>query len=234
MRRSFVSLCATAVASLILSSAVVRADNIPWGYNASSTSIDNNGGGIKTSSIAFNGAIGGATGDSGIIIYNLKTSSSAEIESPDSFTNVQFDLAITLTDLKATGADPKVKQVVSDTVKFSGQFNADKVTKASLLPGVTNWLTPTKAEVTLGSEDTGWRKYTVDISSFTSPGQPGDAPGSIQAIVRITPGTPPDGGGDPPPETPEPASLVLAGLGLPFILLARRRMKKAQQAEAAL
>ncbi len=233
MRRSFVSLCATAVASLLLSSAAVRADNIPWGYNASSTSIDNNGGGIKTSSIAFDGAIGGATGNSGIIIYNLKTSSTAEVGSPDTFTNVPFDLAVTLTDIKATGSLSAGK-VISDTVKFSGQFNADNVTKASLLPGATNWLSSTKAEVTLGSSDTGWRKYTVDISSFTPPGQPGGNPGSIQAIVRITPGTPPDGGGGPPSDTPEPASLVLAGLGLPLMLLARRRMKKQAAQEAAL
>ena len=38
-------------------------------------------------------------------------------------------------------------RAVSDTVKFSGQFNADNVTKSSLLPGVTNWLSATKATV---------------------------------------------------------------------------------------
>ena len=36
------------------------------------------------------------------------------------------------------------------------------------------------------------------------------------------------GDGEVPGQTPEPASLVLAGLGLPMIVLIRRRLKKAQ------
>jgi hypothetical protein len=90
----------------------------------------------------------------------------------------------------------------------------------------------------------------VSIVSATEPGQPGGAPGSIEAVVNVKPdpnasggngsggngggpgsgGGPGDGGGGGTgggsgqggsPSTPEPSSLLLAGLGLP-VFLARR------------
>src|SRR5436305_4652400 len=85
MRKSLVSLCATALAALLVTGAAARADSIPWGYTSASTEIFNTNNPIKTSSISFNGSTAGATGDSGIIIYNLESHSSAEIGSPDSF-----------------------------------------------------------------------------------------------------------------------------------------------------
>src|SRR5262249_34896316 len=161
------------------------------------------------------GATGVATGSSGIILYNMTTSSSATDASPDSFSNVPFDLAFTLTDVKATGsAAPSAH--ASELLHAKGMFNASNVTNHSLLPGMSPWGVPVTLTAVLGSDDTGWRTYSVLLSSFTSPGQPGGAPGSIQAIVTIADGgkpgggdvppPPPGGSGEPPSAAPEPAS----------------------------
>jgi hypothetical protein len=227
MKKSLV-LFAAALAVLIVGTNV-RADSIPWGYAATPTSIVNNGGGSATSTISFTAGSGVASGNSGIIIYNVTTTSTAPDGSPDSFTNVPFNLAVTLTDVKGTGS-ASLSAVSSGTVNFAGLFNATNVTNKSLLPGTNTWTSPTTANITLGAPDTGWNNYNVQVISFTPPGQPGGAPGSIEAVVTITPGTaPPGGSGETPPSaTPEPASLVLAGLGLPLVVLLRRRMKKDQ------
>lgn len=227
MRMSQVSMGAVSLATLLLTGAGVRADSIPWGYSAADTVIYNNNNPIKTSAVNFTGSSGVASGDSGIIIYNLTTTSTAVDGAPDSFSKVPFDLGVTLTDIKATGS--KSGTVTSSgVVNFSGLFSASNVTTKSLLPGTATWTSPTTAEIVLGADDVGWRKYTVEISSFTPPGQPGGAPGSIQAIVTIAPTDGPGGSGEgpPPSETPEPASLLLAGFGLPLVVLVRRRLKK--------
>jgi len=173
--------------------------------------------------IVFQGSSSVAAGNSGIIVYNLTTTSGADSGAPDSFASVPFNLAVTFTDIIATSS--KLPSAVSSApVNFSGLFKADTVTKSSLLPGPVTWTSPTEASLLLGSDDTGWRVYTIDIASFTPPGQPGGAPGSMQAIVRVVPSTP-GGPGEPPPDAPEPTSLLLAGLALPALFIARRRKK---------
>lgn len=231
MKRMLVSLGA-ALATLLLASTGVHADSIPWGYSATSPPAIS-ASTSPLSQINFSGSSGVASGNSGIIIYNLTTTSSAPDSAPDTFNNVPFNLAVSLTDIKATGSSSP-GATPTGTVNFSGLFNASNVTNKSLLPGANSWTlvpgnaSPTSASVVLGADDTGWSTYNVQISSFTPPGQPGGAPGSIQAIVTITPATGPGGTGEPPPppSSPEPASLVLAGLGLPMIVLLRRRLKK--------
>jgi hypothetical protein len=226
MQKTLVSLCAAT--ALLFTGTAVRADNIPWGYSATDTTIFNSNNPIQTSSIQFKGSSSVATGNSGIIIYNLTTSSSQDPATPDSFANVAFGLGVTLTDIKATSSALPTA-VASGSVSFAGLFNATNVSKSSLLPGSNSWTSPTTAApLILGSDDTGWRSYSVQVVSFTPPGQPGGAPGSIEAVVTVSPS---DGTGTGiPPTAPEPTSLVLAGLALPALLMARRRLKKAQQA----
>jgi hypothetical protein len=226
MKRSLVSFAAAL--ALMVVGTTVRADSIPWGYSATSTSIVNNNNNASSSTINFTAGSGVASGNSGIIIYNVSTTSTAADGSPDSFTNVPFNLAVTLTDIKATGSSSP-SAVSSGQLNFAGLFNATNVTSKSLLPGVNSWTSPTTANIVLGAPDTGWNNYNVQVVSFTPPGQPGGAPGSIEAVVTITPADGPGGSGQGPPAgTPEPASLVLAGLGLPLVVLLRRRMKKGQ------
>jgi len=238
MRKSLVSLGAIALA--LLAQSAVRAEGIPWGYSAADTKIYNDPT-VKTSSITFAGSSGVANGDSGVVIYNLTTSSNPTAGTTDSFNAVKFDLAVTLTDVNATSSSSSQKKA-SDVVNFSGLFSASNVTPKSMLPGPNSWTTPTEVVRTLGSADSGWRHYTGDITSFTPPGQPGGAPGSILATVHITdadgpPSGPPDGNpggsGTPPSDTPEPSSLLLAALGVPMVLAARRRLKKKTELEVA-
>jgi hypothetical protein len=228
MRKSLYSLTA-AVAMLFVAGTCVRADSIPWGYSAADTTIFNDNNPIKSSSIKFTGGSGVASGNSGIIIYNLTSASTAGENAPDSFSSVPFNLAVTLSDIKGSGSKSNSAKS-TDVVNFSGLFSASGVTTKSLFPGTNTWNSTNSTSVTLGADDVGWRKYTVTLSSITPPGEPGGNPGSIQAIVEITPtdGNSTGGNGETPPPAPEPASLVLAGLGLPLILLVRRRLKKAQ------
>ncbi len=228
MKRTMTVWFAALAAFLLVAVTPVSAQSIPWAYGAAGTTIDSNNSPMPTSSITFSGSSGVASGDSGIIIYKVTTKSTATDGAPDSFSDVPFNLSVTLTDAKTTGSTSKGTVTPSGNVKFSGLFSATNVTDKSLLPGGNSWTSPTVAEIVLGADDVGWRKYTVQISSFTPPGQPGGDPGSIQAIVTIAPTDGPGGSSEEegPSPTPEPASAVLAGLGLPLFYFMRRRMKK--------
>lgn len=226
MQRSLVSLLAAALAAVFITGGVARAEDFPWSYSGTGTTIYNSNNSLKSSAINFLGTAGGATGDSGIIIFNLSTESTASLTSPDSFSKVPYSLQLTLGDTKSL----KSVGTTSGTLKFTGAFSAEKVSKDSFLNPSNSWLSPTSQFLILGSVDTGFRKYTVDILSFTPPGKPGSGLGSIYAEVRITPngGNPGGGGGTGGGgggQTPEPGTLILAGLGLPIVGLFWRRRK---------
>jgi hypothetical protein len=252
-----VSLVAAALGVLLLTGTNVWADPVPWSYIASpQPAIAADGGGPSLINIAANN--GSGSGNSGIIIYNMTLKGSTT--STDTFTGVPFSLSLSLTDLLATSPLASGAVNASGTVNFTGKFSATNVTSTSLFPvtnlsatggpiiGGVQWtttganaapgstfLSPSSAYVKLGSDGSGWSYYTVTLGSFAAPGPNATTnnPGSIQALVTLD-GSPPQGFGDTPPSaTPEPASLVLAGLGLPFFVLLRRRMKKAQ-AEATI
>lgn len=214
MRKFLVSLCA--VAGTLLAGSAAQATSISWDYSADTTTIFS--GPSQTSSITFAGQSGTITaegGSSGAIIYNLTSASTATTSAADSFSNVPFTLSLHVTD-KTSG--------VSGTFTFNGSFNATNVTASSLLPG----------PVTVGASDPqfvqlGALFYTATVLPVVPPGQPGGAPGAIAVVVSVSPNQP-GGTGQPPPQAPEPTSLVLAGLAVPALLMARRRRKQAEVA----
>ena len=231
MQRSLATLLAAALAAVFITAGGARAEDFPWSYSGTGTTIFNNNNSAQSSSINVTGTSGGATGDSGIVIFNLSTDSTATLGAPDSFNKVPYNLSLTLGDTNSLG-----KPTSTGTVKFQAQFSAQKVSKESFLSPVNKWLGPTEQFVILGSADTGFRKYTVDILSFTPPGKPNSGLGSIYAEVHITPvsgnpggsgdgGGSNGGGGGGGNAAPEPTSLILAGLGLPVVGIYWRRRK---------
>lgn len=231
MQRSLATLLAAALAAVFVTATGARAEDFPWSYSGTGTTIFNNNNNAQSSSINVTGTSGGATGDSGIVIFNLSTDSTATLGAPDTFSKVPYSLSLTLGDTQSLG-----KPTSAGTVKFQAQFSAQKVSKESFLSPVNKWLSPTEQFVILGSADTGFRKYTVDILSFTPPGKPNSGLGSIYAEVHITPvgdpggsgdggGSGGSGGGGGGNATPEPTSLLLAGLGIPVVGMYWRRRK---------
>ena len=219
MRKTLVSL--GACAALLLTGSAVRADLINFGYSASSSvnpvdgssSIYNSSNAIKTSSITFTPANGAATYDgtvpSQFIVYNMKTSSTAAAGpgTYDSFSSVPFNLSVTVTDLASSQ---------QQAFNFNGNYTADHVSASSshvdpASQGIS-WSTPLSVTQTVGSN-----AYTLQIVSWTAPGAPG-SPGSILAEITAVANPPGTGA-----MAPEPTSLVLAGLALPALLVARRR-----------
>lgn len=83
-QRTF-KLIVSALIALPLINSAVMADSIPWRYSAGNAEIFNNNSPSITSSITFSGASGVATGNSGIIIYNITTTSGVSDVSPDAF-----------------------------------------------------------------------------------------------------------------------------------------------------
>jgi hypothetical protein len=196
------------------------------------TQIYNNNNSFQTSSIQFTPGTGAApsynvgTGvPSQFIMYNMTTNSSvlAGTSTPyDSFSAVPFDLKVKVTDQPSGG---------QNTFEFKGTYTADTVSSTSshvdpVTQGIA-WSTPLTQSLALGTNPGNTSTYTMKIISWTAPGAPGSS-GSILAEVTVVPG---DGGsGTPPPPppngSPEPTSLVLAGLALPALLVARRRLRK--------
>jgi hypothetical protein len=233
MRKTLVSL--GTVAALLLTGSAVRADVINFGYSAGmnvnpvdgSNTIYNSNNAIKTSSVTFMPANGAATYDGSVptqfIVYNMKTSSTAAAGpgTYDSFSSVPFNLSVTVTDLASSAQQSFV---------FAGTYNADHVSATSSHVDTTSqgisWGGPLAITQTVGANS-----YTMSVVSWTAPGAPG-SPGSILAEITAQPAKgppPPPGTGGPPPGTaPEPTSLVLAGLALPALLVARRRRSQVQ------
>ncbi len=216
MRKTLVSL--GAAAALLMTGSAVRADLISFGYSASSavnpvdssSSIYNSNNPLQTSSVMFTPANGAASYDGTVptqfIVYNMKTSSVA-MAGPgtyDSFSSVPFNLSVTVTDLASSA---------QGTFNFNGTYTADHIsaTTSHVDPASQGiaWTTPLSVSQTVGGNT-----YTMSLVSWTAPGAPGN-PGAILAEVTAISGTSTGSGGN----APEPASLVLAGLALPALLM---------------
>ena len=223
MKKSLV-LFAAALAFLIAGT-TVRADSIPWGYSATSTSITNNNNASATSTINFTAASGVASGNSGIIIYNLTTSSTAMSTSPQLHQRpVQSRRHADGHRLHRQHFPHAGHQRHTELRRHVQRHQRDL---EELAPRRDQLDHADHGEHRPGSARHRLEQLQRADRQLHAPRPARRAPGSIEAVVSITPATGPGGSGSPPPNsTPEPASLVLAGLGLPFIFFARRRMKQ--------
>jgi hypothetical protein len=226
---------AAALTVVLFTGASVKASSVGWAYTADSFSVNANqlAAPVDTSTIFFNGvqighgsSVLGDPNGSGAVIYNLTTTSNAP--SPgDNFSSVPIALSVTLTDINATKAVSGTVKA-SDTFQLSGKLSVNGLTTDGNISQATiTWDQPSVSKV-LGT-DGAWYNYTATPGNFVIP-QPNNpnSPGSFQIFVSVTPADGPPGSGTTQPSaTPEPASLVLASLGLPLIVLARRRRNKA-------
>jgi MYXO-CTERM domain-containing protein len=186
-------LFATALAWAVSASAA-RAGLASWTYNwepnAPAVFADNVAGGGKIT--LTDEPLGSAVGTSDIVATNLKVFSNADPLHPDTLTHKGYILTLVLTDTASHQ---------SGSVKFSGEFNG---TISSASSNITNTYTSSiTATLVLGQNS-----YTVTMGKYTPPSPPGATNfGSISANTVVTV-TPLHGG------SPEPPTVVLAGLGL--------------------
>jgi hypothetical protein len=175
-----------------------QAPAIQWSYNftpsQSFVSADSPGTGTVTFT---NGLSQSASGNSDVVVTNLRTSSTAPVGAPDTLTsNGAYSVSMTLTD-SASGQ--------SATLTFTGKLGGNF---SSVNSNVTNAFTgQTSDTVQLGGNT-----YTVAMTGYTPPGPPtANNAGSISAHVTVTSG---NGDGHGAGNSPEPSTLVLSCLGL--------------------
>lgn len=145
------------------------------------------------------------TGMTRVVAANIATYSSAPDSSPATFTDAAFTLVVHIFDI-ASG--------LSGSMAFTGVFNG---TLSENNANITGRLTSPRTKII----DLAMSRYTVTLRGFTPPGPPGLPLGSIGAKIQVE-------------HNPEPTSLLLASLGVPFVglFLWRRRRTRRQQAVA--
>jgi hypothetical protein len=179
----------------------VHANLVPWHYDFSRspnflTSDPAGPGSAGTGTINFfPGDSGAAINTSNVVAFNIATSSSAPDShgNPDRYTNAGYTISLTLTD------DNSGK---SGLFTFSGAISGTVTLSSSNLTNKFN--SPLTESLVIGGN-----LYVVSIGPFTPPGHPGSVNfGAIGAHVEVNPD-----GGTHPLKTPEPSTLLLAGLG---------------------
>jgi hypothetical protein len=187
---------------------------VQWSYNftpsQSFVSADTPGTGTVTFT---NGLTQSASGNSDVVVTNLRTSSTSPVSAPDTLTsNGAYSVSMTVTDA-ASGQ--------SATLTFTGKLGGSF---SSVNSNVTNSFTgQTSDTVTLGGNN-----YTVTMGGYTPPGPPtANNAGSISAHVAVAPAS---GTGHGAGNAPEPSTLVLSCLGLTFAGAASWRKRRRSMA----
>jgi hypothetical protein len=183
--------------------------DVNWSYNftpsQSFVSADAPGTGTVTFTNEPNKS---ATNSSDIVVTNLRVSSTASPDSPDTLSsNGAWKVSLQLTD-STSGA--------TDTMTFSGKlggtFSASNANVTNTFNGQTSytWTVPSNGNT-----------YTVSMVGYTPPGPPtASNAGSISAFVQVTPGQ------GTISKSPEPSTLVLSCLGLGFAGLTTWRKRR--------
>jgi hypothetical protein len=178
------------------------ADPISWGYNWSASPAFLTGGSGKIT--LSNEPPHTAFDNSNVVATNLQVFSTADpLVTSDTFgpSDGKYSLSVQLTD---------VATLKTGILTFMGQLQGSF---SSLSANVTNtFFSPQTQSIVLGGT-----KFVVTMNSYTPPGPPDQGNlGSIGAYVQVS-------------RAPEPATLLLAGLGAGLAGLAgwRRRRKKA-------
>lgn len=187
----------------------VTVSDVGWTYNftpsQSFVSADSPGSGT----VSFtNEPTKTATNSSDVVVTNLRVSSTATADSPDTLSkNGAWKVGLTLSD-SATGQ--------STTMSFTGQLSG---TFSAANSNITNAFTgQTSYTWTASNGD----QFKVSLVGFTPPGPPSASnAGSIAAFVQVTGGAHIGNTG-----TPEPSTLVLSCLGLGVAGLASWRKRR--------
>lgn len=191
--------------ALLLPLTEARADLIPWMYNWSRSPSQINADAPGTGYITLTDESSRlARGDSNIVATNLKTYSTATIESKDLFTAKGYSLTLNLTDVASSA---------TASLTFTGKIDGWLTAQSSSLGNTfTGQITQ--------SVVLGLNIYTVMIDGYTPPGIPGSVnSGSINAKARVKVETVVS-------QVPEPGTLALAGVGVALLVATRRRRRR--------
>lgn len=210
---------AAAAAVVLVLAGVAFAEPVPWSYA-----------GPSNESYFPAGASGGITfpnygfqaGGSDVVVTRVAEWSIAQAGSPDTVSGLAYQFGMQLRD------DPSGQTA---TLTFHGLLTGSYWRTGS---GLTNTFTG----ATMQTAELGGNLYTVSLTGFEAPTGYGDElAGRITAGVRVAAvqdGGPPQGGsGGGSGEgvtTPEPATLLLAALGLPAVGAVRALRRRARSA----
>jgi hypothetical protein len=201
------TISAFAVLAALLATGVPARAGISWSYDFTpSTTViwsDNH----KSSLTLTNQASYNAVGSSDVIATQIGANSTTLPDSnPDIFTHANYTLKLKLTDA-ASG----MSTFRTFTADISGSVSMHSTNTTNTFHSPTSFM----------GIHLGHNIYDIFIGPYTGPGPGGALSGSIGAHINVHPE---QGGGGPPPHgTPEPTSLVLAGMGAVGLLALRRR-----------
>jgi hypothetical protein len=167
-----------------------RADFIGWSYSWTRSPSVVNADGNSTGKIFLTPISGSAVGTSDIGAVSITTFSSASATNPDTFTNKGYSLTVNLTDSASHAMG---------SLTFMGTLNGTVSAASTNL--TTTFGSPLVQSIVLGKD-----LYTV---SLNLPPGASSTLGGIGAHVVVGPAQ--------VKNTPEPASLVLAGMGVPVV-----------------
>jgi hypothetical protein len=190
---------------------LIPAPNAQWSYNFTPNQSVVSADAPGTGTVSFtNEPTKNATGNSDVVVTNLKVTSTAPAIGGDTFNSSgAWKIGLVLSD-QASGTN-------SGTLWFTGKLGGNFSSSNS---NVTDTFTGTKTYTWTASNG---NVYTVSLTGYTPPGPPtASNSGSISAHVTVQM---PDGNGHPA-GAPEPSSLVLSCLGLTFAGAASWRKRR--------